>query len=108
MIKQAEGKNKEKEELERLRNDLYLEQHEAEHRRLEEIKTRKRMEDKEEMANAYKYQMKCTEEATRQQVIEEERQRLLREHATVLKNFLPKYTLETKDDYQLVHGGYPA
>merc|ERR1719192_1718264 len=83
MIKQAEGKNKEKEELERLRNDLYLEQHEAEHRRLEEIKTRKRLEDKEEMANAYKYQMKCKEEALSKGRAEEERikENLLRKFA---------------------------
>lgn len=61
-MKAAEAKNKEKEELERLRNDLHSETLEAEHRRREELQMRKKLEDREEMKNAYLFQMKMKED----------------------------------------------
>merc|ERR1711879_545921 len=56
------------------------------------------------------------EEASRQVVIEAERRRLLQEHAVGLRDFLPKYTLETQEDYDFLYGdrirnnpsGYPG
>jgi len=181
-MKLAEAKNKEKEELEQLRNDLHAETAEAEVRRKEELQMRKKLEDREEMKNAYLYQMKMkedrrrnndaeegrikeslmrkfaeddrleqlndhkrrmkleehkreanrlmelrqqmfdahraqersdeeglrAEEATRQAVIEEERKRLLREHGVALKDFIPKFTCETADDYEVLFGGRPG
>merc|ERR1712066_478023 len=55
-MKLAEAKSKEKEELEQLRNDLHAETAEAESRRKEELQMRKKLEDREEMKNAYLYQ----------------------------------------------------
>ncbi|CAE7887466.1 MNS1 [Symbiodinium sp. KB8] len=62
MLGQMEAKNKEAEELELLRNDLHLEELEAESRRREEMQMRKKLEDKEEMKNAYLVQMRAKEE----------------------------------------------
>jgi len=178
MIGKMEAKNKQAQELEQLRNDLHLEELEAEARRREEIQVRKRLEDREDMKNAYVFQMKMKEEraaslqaeeekireqllakfaeddrleqmnenkrrmkieqhkreaqrlidlrrqmyeaerqkeadgeamlrendAQRQVIVEEERRRLLREHAAELKDFLPKHTLETMEDYKLLFG----
>lgn len=169
-------KNKEKEELELLRCDLHLEEHEAEARRREELKLRKKLEDREEMKRAYISQMDMqekkkaaaleeeerlrtallakfaeddrleqlnehrrrmkveahkreaqrlidlrrehfeqarnaerqqeeslrAEEGHRQAIIEEERQKLLKEYAIPLRDFLPKGTLENADDYNFV------
>mmetsp|Transcript_76074 Transcript_76074/g.211483 ORF Transcript_76074/g.211483 Transcript_76074/m.211483 type:complete len:496 (-) Transcript_76074:210-1697(-) len=176
MLGKAEALNKEKEELEQLRNDLHLEQAEAANRRRDEVQMRKRLEDKEEMKNAYLSQMKMkeekaqkayeedqrikealmakfaeddrieqmseqkrrmkveqhkreanrlvelrqqmyevsraderaneerlrAEESDRQVIIEEERRRLLAEHAPGLRDFLPKHTLETREDYEFL------
>jgi len=183
MLGGMEARNKEKEELEHLRNELHGEELEASARRLEEMKMRKKLEDKEEMKNAYVFQMRAKEvkaakmkdeedeiratlmakfaeddrveqmaehkrrmkllehkreaerlvalrrdmydkqreeerahevnlredEGKRSVIIEAERKRLLEEHARELKDFLPKGTLETKEDYHFVfHGGQPA
>jgi len=176
MIGQMQAKSKEKDELEQLRNDLHFEELEEESRRREEMQARKRLEDKEDMKNAYMYQMKMKEEKAakaleeeavlreqlmkkfaeddrieqmnehkrrmkveahkreaerlvqlrrdmneqqreaerqhdsnlkeheekRQLVIEEERRRLLAEHAAELADFLPKGTLESKEDLHLL------
>lgn len=176
MLGKMEKASKDAEELELLRNDLCTEELEAESRRREELQVRKKLEDKEEMKNAYLFQMKMKEEkaaaarqdeeqiraqllkkfaeddrleqmsenkrrmkveahkreaqrlielrrekyeqeresersagdalrdqeSKRQVVIEEERRRLIAEHAGELKNFLPKYTLESQDDYDLM------
>jgi len=188
----AAALNKEKEELEQLRNDLHSETLEAEHRRREEQVMRKKLEDREEMKNAYVYQMHMKEEkagrareeevrikeqlmikfaaddkieqmkegkarmkveqhkreaerlvqmrremfeaaraeerahedslkgeeSSRAVIIEEERRRLLQDHAVGLRDFLPKNTLETDEDYQMLFGdrmgagtgsaGYPS
>jgi len=175
-------KNKEKEELENLRNELHTEEHEAEARRREELQQRKKLEDREEMKRASVMQMEMQElkkaaaleeeerirtvllgkfaeddrleqmhehkrrmkleahkreaerllelrresfetqreaereyenqnrgeEADRQIIIEEERQKLLREHAIPLRNFLPKGTFATQEDHDFVfNSGYP-
>jgi len=178
MIGQIEARNKEAEEFEHLRNDLHHEELEAEARRRDEMMVRKRLEDREDMKNAFNVQLRLREEraakereeeekmrqhlmrkfaeddrleqmnenkrrmraehhkreadrlvalrremyererqneaqdhhklkeqdAQRQVIIEEERQRLLREYAVELRDFLPKHTLETEQDYQLVFG----
>lgn len=62
MIGAQEASNKEKAELEKLRNDLYQEELEAEHRRREELQMKKRLEDRKEMMNAYAYQMNVKKE----------------------------------------------
>lgn len=175
-------KNKAKEELENLRNELHHEEHEAEARRREELKQRKILEDREEMKRASIMQMEMQEkkkaaaleeeerirqillakfaeddrieqmhehkrrmkveahkreaerltqlrreafdagreaerdeenrlrgdESFRQGIIEEERMKLLREHAIPLRDFLPKGTFATVEDYNFVFsGGYP-
>merc|ERR1712176_1341131 len=176
MLGAAEALNKEKEELEQLRNDLHSEQLEAERRRRDEQIMRKKLEDREEMKNAYVYQMRMKEEKAanaraeearlkeilmakfaeddrieqmseqkrrmkveqhkreaqrlvelrkemfeaaraderahednlrmeegqRQLIIEAERRRLLQEHAVGLRDFLPKSTLETQEDYEFL------
>jgi len=182
IVAQAEMKNKEKEELENLRNELHHEEHEAEARRREELQQRKKLEDREEMKRASVMQMEMQElkkaaaldeeerirgvllakfaeddrleqmhehkrrmkleahkreaerllelrresfetqreaereyenqnrgeEADRQIIIEEERQKLLREHAIPLRNFLPKGTFATQEDHDFVfNSGYP-
>lgn len=52
------------------------------------------------------------DEGDRQAIINEERAKLLREHAVPLRNFLPKGTLDNMDDYNFVFGngaaGYPV
>jgi len=176
MLGNMEARSKEKEELEILRNELHGEELEAKSRRREEMVMRKKLEDREEMKNAYVFQMRMKEEKAskareeedaireqlmvkfaeddrieqmneqkrrmkvqehkreaerlvalrrdmyeqtrqaerdaeaklreeegkRQHVVEEERQRLLKEHAYDLKDFLPKHTLESQQDYEMI------
>merc|ERR1719440_843667 len=45
---------------------------------------------------------KRSEEINRLNVVEEERKRLILEHGIPLKDFLPKGTLQTKDDYDMI------
>lgn len=187
MLGVAEEANREAEEFEFLRNELHMQELEAERRRVDEQRMRKKLEDKEEMKNAYVFQMAQKEvkkrkeideeeqikeqimkkfaeddrleqlneqkrrmkllehkreaerlielkramyeearaaqrgdeerlrqeEVGRQQVIEEEKKRLLREHGAALRDFLPKGTLENVADVALLYperqssGGYP-
>jgi len=65
--------NKEKEELEQLRNDLHFQELEAEHRRREELQVRKKLEDRVEMMRAYESQMKLKEEKKQMDREEEEK-----------------------------------
>lgn len=176
IIERAEAKNKEAEELEMLRNELHLEEHEHKARKREEQKQQKRDDDKEEMKKAYVMQMEQQEkkrkdarqeeeklrdmllskfaederigqmndnkrrlrveehkreatrliemrreafqkkrdaeqafdqqnrddESNRQVVIEEERRKLIEQYAIPLRDFLPKGTLQTNDDYNLI------
>jgi len=83
MIGKMEAKNKEAQELELLRNDLHLEELEAEARRREEIQVRKKLEDREDMKNAYLFQMRMKEEKAGAALAEEEkiRQQLLSKFA---------------------------
>jgi len=81
-LAQAERASKDKEELEQLRNDLVYEQMEAEERRREEMKMRKKMEDKEEMKNAYLHQMQCKEDKAANFIAEE---------AKIKENLLRKF-----------------
>merc|ERR1711934_869208 len=80
---QAEMKNKAKEELENLRNELHHEEHEAEARRREELKQRKILEDREEMKRASILQMEMQEKKKATFLEEEEkiRQVLLAKYA---------------------------
>merc|ERR1719390_3332 len=73
MIGKAEAANKEKEELEQLRNDLHFQELEAEHRRREELQVRKKLEDRVEMMRAYESQMKLKEEKKQMDREEEEK-----------------------------------
>merc|ERR1719161_3104911 len=123
--------NKEAEELDRLRNELYQEELEGEQRRREELKMRKKLEDRHVMLQAYEHSMEVKEvklrrdmydaerveekdtlarlkaaEGERQKIIDMERQRLLKEHAAPLREFLPKGTLETEADAQAVGFGF--
>lgn len=176
IVLQMEHKAREKGEMEQLRNDLHLEELQAENRRQEQMQLRKRLEDKEEMKQAYSNALRCKAEKAalekaeedkiraelmrkfaeddrlelmsqqrqrmrvqehkreidrmladkremyrqareeelkeeekwregevkRQVVIEEERRRLIAEHAAELKNFLPKDILEGPDDFTLI------
>lgn len=176
IVAAAEHANKEKDELEMLRNELHHEEHEAEARRREELQQRKKLEDREEMKRASIMQMQMQErkkdaaleeearirdvllakfaeddrieqlsehkrrmrvethkreaarlldmrreafvsqreaerdeenrlrgdEADRQIIIDAERQKLLIEHAIPLRNFLPKNTMATQEDYDFV------
>merc|ERR1712048_954953 len=83
MLGAAEALNKEKEELEQLRNDLHSEQLENESRRREELHVRKKLEDREEMKNAYVFQMRMKEEKAAAALAEEEkiREQLLKKFA---------------------------
>ncbi|CAJ1371527.1 unnamed protein product [Effrenium voratum] len=178
MLGKMEAKNKAAEEFELLRNDLHFEEGQAEARRVEEMRMRKKLEDREEMRNAHFIQMQAKEEKMsraredeaklreelmskfaeddrieqlndhkrrlkveqhkreterliemrremfevarakerdeqealkkdedqRRIIIEEEKKRLLREHGQELKKFLPKNTLGSMEDYQLLFG----
>jgi len=78
-----EKETRAKEEFERLRNDLHLEELEAESRRREEMQMRKKLEDMEEMKIAYTHQMKLREQskAARQEEEERVREQLLKKFA---------------------------
>mmetsp|Transcript_26336 Transcript_26336/g.60768 ORF Transcript_26336/g.60768 Transcript_26336/m.60768 type:complete len:484 (-) Transcript_26336:104-1555(-) len=174
VFSEISNRNKEREELERLRNDLYQEEWEAEMQRRAEQAMRKKLEDREDMRQAFLLQMKMKEEKQarekeeeakmrqvllekfaqddrieqmndqkrrmkvlehvkevdrlcelrrqlyeesrakdreslaklqeeeqeRHKIIEEERKKLLMAHAPYLKDFLPKGTMESWEDYQ--------
>jgi len=73
IVAAAEMKNKEKEELEMLRNELHGEEHEAEARRREELQQRKKLEDREEMKRASLLQMEQQERKKAAALVEEEK-----------------------------------
>ncbi|CAE7618567.1 MNS1 [Symbiodinium natans] len=95
MLGQMEAKNKEAEELELLRNDLHLEELEAESRRREEMQMRKKLEDKEEMKNAYLVQMRAKEEKMYHAREEEARMR-----EELLKKFAEDDRLEQLNEHK--------
>merc|ERR1712151_1250759 len=94
-MKISRGQNKEKEELEQLRNDLHAETAEAESRRKEELQMRKKLEDREEMKNAYLYQMKMKEERRRNNDAEESR---IKE--SLMRKFAEDDRLEQMNDHK--------
>lgn len=73
MIGIAEAKSHEAEEREQLLNDLRGEEHEAEGRRREELKMRKKLEDRVEMLQAYEAAQQYKEEKRQLEIQEEER-----------------------------------
>lgn len=74
-MKKMELANAAKGELEYLRNELHHEEHEALVAKREELAMRKRLEDREEMKNAYMGQMRLKEEKKEKALEEEERMR---------------------------------
>merc|ERR1711920_238870 len=76
MLGKMEKASKDAEELELLRCDLHTEELEAESRRREELQVRKKLEDKEEMKNAYVFQMKMKEDKAAAARVEEEKIRV--------------------------------
>ncbi|CAJ1332650.1 unnamed protein product [Effrenium voratum] len=95
MLGQMEAKNKEAEELELLRNDLHLEELEAEARRREEMRMRKKLEDKEEMRNAYLFQMRAKEDKMLRAREEEARMR-----EELLKKFAEDDRIEQLNEHK--------
>jgi len=89
LIGQQEAQNKAAAELEKLRNDLYQEELEAEHRRREELQMKKRLEDRKEMMNAYAYQMNVKKE---KQVLEKQEEDAFRDQ--LMQKFLNDERLE--------------
>lgn len=75
MIGDAEKRNKEQEEMEYLRNELYHEEHEALLRKKEQEAAQKQLEDRAEMLRAYEDQMRMKEERQRQERGEEQKLR---------------------------------
>merc|ERR1719428_2771976 len=88
------------EQLNEQKRRMKVEQHKREAQRLVELR-REMFEAAraEERANEDNLRM---EEGQRQVIIEAERRRLLQEHAVGLRDFLPKHTLETDEDYQFL------
>lgn len=83
MLGQMEAKNRAAEEFENLRNDLHEEEREEESRRREEMQMRKQLEDREDMKNAYVFQMRLKDERAAKARDEEEqiREQLLKKFA---------------------------
>merc|ERR1719171_3358097 len=75
MLGAAEAKSKEAEELEYLRNEMYRETLESEQRRLEELRMRKKLEDRHVMLQAYEHSMVTKEEKRQLEVVEENKLR---------------------------------
>merc|ERR1712232_801507 len=85
---------------------MKLEEHKREANRLMEL--RQQMFDAHRAQERVDEETLRAEEATHQAVIEEERRRLLREHGVALKDFIPKFTCETADDFEVLFGGRPG
>lgn len=71
MVASATERDKEAEEMEYLRNELYHEELEEQQRRLQELAMRKKMEDRAEMAMACEQQLQMKERKREQQKIED-------------------------------------
>ncbi|CAD7928972.1 unnamed protein product [Amoebophrya sp. A120] len=76
IVATAEARNKEAEEFEFLKNELYAEELEAQQRRKEELGMRKKLEDRAEMLKAYEDQLRLKEE---RRVREEREEAVFRE-----------------------------
>merc|ERR1712187_1103776 len=93
MLGKMEKASKDAEELELLRCDLHTEELEAESRRREELQVRKKLEDREEMKNAYLYQMKMKEDRAAAAREEEDKIR-----AALLKKFAEDDRIEQMNE----------
>jgi len=81
---------------------MKYEQHKREADRL--VQVRREMYDLARQKEMEEVEWLKKDEGQRQAIIEEERMRLLKEHAQELKKFLPKHTLENMEDYKLLFG----
>jgi len=95
MLGKMEAKNKEAEELEILRNELHFQELEAERRRLDEMRMRKKLEDREEMKNAYLIQMRAKEDKMHRAREEEAKMR-----EELMKKFAEDDRLEQMNEHK--------
>jgi len=79
---------------------LRIEAHKREAQRLIDVRREAFERDKEE--ERAEDRRKRDEEAHHHMVIEEERRKLIKDHGIPLRDFLPKGTLQTKDDYDMI------
>eukprot|EP00933_Yihiella_yeosuensis_P061429 TRINITY_DN64231_c0_g1_i1.p1 TRINITY_DN64231_c0_g1~~TRINITY_DN64231_c0_g1_i1.p1 ORF type:complete len:477 (+),score=167.30 TRINITY_DN64231_c0_g1_i1:112-1542(+) len=82
---------------------MKVEQHKREAERLVELR-REMYELARQQERDEQDRLKADEDQ-RQVIIEEERKRLIKEHAAALRDFLPKHTLESMEDYNLFFAG---
>jgi len=87
---------------------MKVEAHKREVQRLIELR-REAFDQARDAERDYENDMRA-DEGDRQKIINEERQKLLIEHAVPLRNFLPKGTLDNMDDFEFVfnHPSIPA
>mmetsp|Transcript_17979 Transcript_17979/g.41974 ORF Transcript_17979/g.41974 Transcript_17979/m.41974 type:complete len:489 (-) Transcript_17979:128-1594(-) len=88
-----QNRNKEREELEQLRNDLYQEEWEAMMQKREEVAMRKKLEDREDMRQAFVLQMKMKEEKR-----EREKEEELKMRQVLLDKFAQDDRIEQMND----------
>merc|ERR1719235_482474 len=79
---------------------MKVEAHKREAERLIQLR-REAFEQQREAEREYERHLR-DDEGDRQAIIDEERKKLLIEHAVPLRHFLPKGTLDTMDDYHFV------
>lgn len=100
------------EQMNEQKRRMKVQEHKREAQRLMEL--RRAMYEEARTAERGDEERLRAEEAGRQAVIEAERRRLLREHALHMRDFLPKGTFETQDDYDMLYpekivgGGIPV
>jgi len=104
--------------MERFAADRRIEQLNAQKRRMEMeqyrrevdglVAERKRLQEQALAQELDDLERKRVEEEDRLKIVEAERQRLLREHAAALADYLPKGVLQSADDYRLLFGKDPA
>jgi hypothetical protein len=88
------------EQMNEQKRRMKIEAHKREARRL--IDLRRAQFEQARESERMQEQWLRQEESQRQVIIEAERQKLLKEYAVPLRDFLPKGTLEHQDDYDLV------
>mgnify|MGYP001055567170 CR=1 FL=1 len=104
--------------MERFAADRRIEQLNAQRRRVETeqyrrevdglVAERKRLQQEALARELGEIESARREEEDRLKIVEAERQRLLREHAAALADYLPKGVLQSADDYRLLFGKDPA
>lgn len=88
------------EQLHEHKRRMKVEAHKREVERLIQLR-REAFDQQREAEREHENDMRA-DEGDRQKIIDEERQKLLREHAVPLRNFLPKGTLDNMDDFEFV------